>query len=330
MLEGLNTKNVDDLSVRAAQVRQAIVATPLPGHPAGCDSRGLCPRWPKAAEAMRPWRSAAAPPPRICPMPASPDSRKPISTCRADGAARRLPALLRLAVHRPGDLLSRRQGLRSFQGRPVGRRAAHGPLRSGQLRNHVHDRYRNRLSRRRADRVLIRPGRNVVQGSVNPDEFVVFKPTLKEGFRPILQKTLGTKEFKLVLDVWRQQDGQERPGVRRATGSRFALSDDDILKLARWGCLIEDHYSRKHGRFCRWISNGPRTGRRGELFIVQARPETVQARKDRDVLETYRLARSRQGAGHGPQRGREDRPGAGARDSNVHASRLVSRRAKCW
>ena len=131
-------------------------------------------------------------------------------------------------------------------------------------------------------------GENVVQGSVNPDEYYVFKPTLKTGFRPILQKMLGNKEFKLVYDVGGGKMVKNVP-VAPEDRSRFALTDDEILALARWACEIEDHYTKKKGHASPMDMEWAKDGRTGELFIVQARPETVQSRKPRDVLETYQL-----------------------------------------
>ena len=131
-------------------------------------------------------------------------------------------------------------------------------------------------------------GENVVQGSVNPDEYCVFKPTLKTGSRPILQKKLGNKEFKLVYDVGGGKMVKNIP-VAPEDRSRFALSDDEILTLARWGCEIEDHYSQNKGHESPMDIEWAKDGFTGELFVVQARPETVESRKPRDVLETYRL-----------------------------------------
>jgi pyruvate,water dikinase len=133
-------------------------------------------------------------------------------------------------------------------------------------------------------------GETVVQGSVNPDEFVVFKPTLLDGFRPIVKKALGTKEFKVVFDTGGSKMVKTVP-VPDPDRKRYAIGDDEILTLARWGCQIEEHYSRKHGRFCPMDIEWAQDGQNGELFIVQARPETVQARKHRDVVETYHLPR---------------------------------------
>jgi len=131
-------------------------------------------------------------------------------------------------------------------------------------------------------------GENVVQGTVNPDEYTVFKPTLRQGFRPILQKRLGTKEYKLVYDVGGGKMTKNVP-VPPAERARYVLTDDDMLTLARWACLIEDHYSTKHGRPTPMDMEWAKDGLTGELFIVQARPETVQARKAPDILERYHV-----------------------------------------
>ena len=133
-------------------------------------------------------------------------------------------------------------------------------------------------------------GENVVQGSVTPDEYVVFKPTLKTGHRPILQRTVGSKEFKLVYDSGGSKMVKNIP-VAAADRTRFALTDDEVLELARWGCIVEDHYSSKHGQPTPMDLEWAKDGHTGELFVVQARPETVQSRKDPDVLESYHLGR---------------------------------------
>ena len=131
-------------------------------------------------------------------------------------------------------------------------------------------------------------GENVVQGSINPDEYYVFKPTLKQGFRPIVQKILGSKEFKLVYDIGGSKMVKNVP-VPPDDRSRFAITDDEILSLARWACLIEDHYSQKRGRYTPMDMEWAKDGRTGELFILQARPETVQSQKSLDMVEVYHL-----------------------------------------
>jgi len=128
-------------------------------------------------------------------------------------------------------------------------------------------------------------GENVVQGAVNPDEYYVFKPTLKAGFRPILDKRLGSKELKMVYD-----DGSKLTKnikVSPEEKNQFALNDEEILQLARWACLIEDHYSQVHGKHTPMDIEWAKDGMTQELFIVQARPETVQSQKSTNVLRSY-------------------------------------------
>jgi pyruvate,water dikinase len=133
-------------------------------------------------------------------------------------------------------------------------------------------------------------GENVVQGSVTPDEFLVFKPTLKTGHRPVLQKNLGSKEFKLVYDSGGGKMVKNIP-VAPADRAKLALTDDEVLELARWACIVEDHYSAKRSQHAPMDLEWAKDGITGELFIVQARPETVQSRKDLDVLESYVLSK---------------------------------------
>jgi pyruvate,water dikinase len=131
-------------------------------------------------------------------------------------------------------------------------------------------------------------GENVVQGSVNPDEYYVFKPTLKRGFRPILQKIVGSKEFKLIYDIGGGKMVKNVP-VGADDRWRFAIDDEEILTLARWACLIEDHYSRKRSCYTPMDMEWAKDGRTSELFIVQARPETVHSQKSFEALEVYQL-----------------------------------------
>ena len=131
-------------------------------------------------------------------------------------------------------------------------------------------------------------GESVVQGTVNPDEFYVFKPTLSRGFRPILQKTLGTKEFKLVYEEGGTRQTRSVP-VSGDDRERFVLSDDDILTLARWAVLVEEHYSRLRGMPTPMDIEWAKDGRSGELFLVQARPETVHTQRDPMILERFHL-----------------------------------------
>lgn len=130
-------------------------------------------------------------------------------------------------------------------------------------------------------------GENVVQGAVNPDEYYVFKPTLKAGFRSIIDKKLGSKELKMIYD-----DGSKFTKnvlVTTSEKNKFALTDDEILQLGRWACLIEDHYSQVHGVYTPMDIEWAKYGITNDLFVVQARPETVQSQKSQNVLRTYRL-----------------------------------------
>ena len=131
-------------------------------------------------------------------------------------------------------------------------------------------------------------GENVVQGTVTPDEYCVFKPTLQAGFKPILQKIVGTKEFKLIYDLGGGKMVKNVP-VPPGERAKFVLTEEEILQLARWACRIEEHYSAQRGQPTPMDIEWAKDGHTGELFIVQARPETVQSRKDLDVVETYRL-----------------------------------------
>ncbi len=131
-------------------------------------------------------------------------------------------------------------------------------------------------------------GENVVQGAVNPDEYFVFKPTLKQGFRPILEKRLGTKEIKMIYDIGGGKLTKNIP-VPVSERVKFAITDDEILKLAEWACIIEDHYSEVRGKLSPMDIEWAKDGNTGELFIVQARPETVQSQKSGNILKNYKL-----------------------------------------
>ena len=131
-------------------------------------------------------------------------------------------------------------------------------------------------------------GENVVQGAVNPDEYYVFKPTLHGGHKPILQKTVGTKEFKMVYDVGGGKAVKNVP-VPDEARARYAINDEEILTLARWAVIIEDHYTAKRNTPTPMDIEWAKDGFTGELFIVQARPETVQSRKSADKMEMFHL-----------------------------------------
>ncbi|OCR00497.1 phosphoenolpyruvate synthase [Oscillatoriales cyanobacterium USR001] len=131
-------------------------------------------------------------------------------------------------------------------------------------------------------------GENVVQGAVNPDEYLVFKPTLKQGFRPILEKRLGTKEVKMVYDLGGSKY-TKNVSVPVSERGKFAINDEEILQLAKWAILIEDHYSQVRGTYTPMDIEWAKDGLTNELFIVQARPETVQSQKLGSILRNYKL-----------------------------------------
>lgn len=131
-------------------------------------------------------------------------------------------------------------------------------------------------------------GENVVQGAVNPDEFFVFKPTLKQGFKPILNKRLGTKEIKMIYDFGGGKQVRNIP-VSESERQKYAITDDEALILAKWACIIEEHYSEKRGQYTPMDIEWAKDGESGDLFIVQARPETVQSQKSGNVLKDYNL-----------------------------------------
>jgi pyruvate, water dikinase len=138
-------------------------------------------------------------------------------------------------------------------------------------------------------------GETVVQGAVNPDEYLVYKPKLQAGFRPIIDKRLGSKEIKMVYDTGGLKLTTTVP-VREVDRQRFALNDDEIIQLAKWACIIEDHYSQVRGVPTPMDIEWAKDGHTGELFIVQARPETVQSQKTQTVLRSYHLTSSQRPA----------------------------------
>ncbi len=127
-------------------------------------------------------------------------------------------------------------------------------------------------------------GENVVKGRVIPDEYMVFKPLLdKKDYQPIIEKNIGAKEKKMIYTTGGSHT-TNNINTPKAEQERFVLSDADILELAQWGCLIESHYNQPMD--IEWAKDGES----GELFIVQARPETVQSRKTNGALKTYKLS----------------------------------------
>lgn len=123
-------------------------------------------------------------------------------------------------------------------------------------------------------------GEYVVKGRVTPDQFYVFKEGLKQNKKSIISRILGTKEVKLIYG---RSKGTKQEAVKRADQNKFAIDDKDVLQLAKWGMLIEEHYG--HAQDIEWAKDG----KTGKLYIVQARPETVKSNETKQVVETYHL-----------------------------------------
>ncbi len=130
-------------------------------------------------------------------------------------------------------------------------------------------------------------GEAVVQGMATPDEWIVFKPTLKLGYRPIVTRKLGVKEVKMVFAD--DGGGTQVRDVVPTQRNRFCLAGFEVLQLATWACAIEDHYSKLAGRHQPMDIEWAKDGITGELFILQARPETVHAQRAENYIETYDL-----------------------------------------
>jgi len=123
-------------------------------------------------------------------------------------------------------------------------------------------------------------GEMIVKGKITPDEFYVFKPTLKKGFKSIIVKNLGRKTKKYI---YAKKGGLKEVKVKEKDQLRFSLNDKDILVLAQWACKIEDHYGKHQD--IEWAKDG----KTGELFIVQSRPETVHTPKNRKTYKEYEI-----------------------------------------
>jgi pyruvate,water dikinase len=134
-------------------------------------------------------------------------------------------------------------------------------------------------------------GESVVKGRVDPDEFLVFKTTAKQGLRSILKRAVGAKQEKLVYATRGGRSTRIVPTTREERRG-LSLTDDEALTLARWGCLIEEHYSAKANRPMPMDIEWAKDGRTGELYILQARPETVHTLARQTTLDIYTLQES--------------------------------------
>ncbi|MBI4082309.1 MAG: phosphoenolpyruvate synthase [Candidatus Lambdaproteobacteria bacterium] len=134
-------------------------------------------------------------------------------------------------------------------------------------------------------------GESVVGGLINPDEFYVHKPTLQQGYKSIIYAHLGEKQRKMIYTDPATSGGKRTtslevpPEERR----RFCLTPEDVLTLARWGVIIEEHYSQEAGYYKPMDMEWAKDGQSGQLFIVQARPETVISRRETGVIRRHVL-----------------------------------------
>jgi len=119
-------------------------------------------------------------------------------------------------------------------------------------------------------------GEMIVQGAVNPDEFYVFKPTFRKGYRAIVRKNLGGKRVKLIYGLGGAKEVTRRVDVPEADQKRFCIADDDVLTLAGYALTIEDHYSESR---CRWTSSGQRTARPGRSSSSRPGPKRCSRRR---------------------------------------------------
>ncbi|MBM3206042.1 MAG: phosphoenolpyruvate synthase [Candidatus Staskawiczbacteria bacterium] len=141
-----------------------------------------------------------------------------------------------------------------------------------------------------ADAVLINAsyglGENVVLGRVEPDQYYVFETTLKTEFKPIIEKKVGSKLLKMIYDKNKSKPTKNINTTEKERNN-FVLSDEEILTLAKWSMLVEEHYQKPMDM--EWAKDG----KEGKLYIVQARPETVQSKRNVNILEDYVIDRSK-------------------------------------
>ncbi|MFC1648442.1 phosphoenolpyruvate synthase [Nanoarchaeota archaeon] len=132
-------------------------------------------------------------------------------------------------------------------------------------------------------------GENIVQGAVNPDEYYVHKPTMKKGFKSIISKTAGDKKIMMIYDMESNKRTTKNIPVPKEKRKQFVLDDDEILTMAKWGAVIEDYYTIKRKKYTPMDIEWAKDGETGELFIVQARPETIHSQKDMTKSVKYKL-----------------------------------------
>ena len=132
-------------------------------------------------------------------------------------------------------------------------------------------------------------GENVVQGAVEPDEFYVHKPTFEVGHRAVLRRTVGSKKIKMIYTTGGSKDTTRNVPVSQLDRMRYCISDQDVLTLADYAIKIEKHYSEKAGVDRPMDMEWAKDGLDGHLYMVQARPETVESQREGNILRQYHL-----------------------------------------
>ena len=148
-------------------------------------------------------------------------------------------------------------------------------------------------------------GENIVQGTVDPDEFYVHKPTFRQGYRTVLSRSLGRKQMRMIYA--RGHGGTRNVSVPRSARERFCIDDAEVLKLADYAIRIEDHYSAKAGHPMPMDIEWAKDADDGQLYVIQARPETVASRRaPTDIGKLFPQGNGSR-AGDRPRGRREDR-----------------------
>jgi pyruvate,water dikinase len=132
-------------------------------------------------------------------------------------------------------------------------------------------------------------GENVVQGNVEPDEFYIHKPTFKQGYRAVIRRHLGSKKIRMVYATGQSKVTTRNERVADNDRKKFCINDNDVLTLAHYALIIEKHYSDKVGHIKPMDIEWAKDGIDGQLYIVQARPETVASQQSGTILEQYHL-----------------------------------------
>lgn len=140
-------------------------------------------------------------------------------------------------------------------------------------------------------------GENIVQGSIDPDSFYIHKPTLEKGFRTVLKRKIGSKALKMIFAHESVSDAAAAEYTKniptpQQDQNRFCLSDDEIVTLGEYAMKIEKHYSQKANAYKPMDIEWAKDGMDGQLYIVQARPETVESQKKEKAVEFYRLKKT--------------------------------------